>query len=181
MAVISEKLDFTVYKSRRVPRSQNKQTPLTTHRINFKISECHHRSCMDLITIFSAGNGILKNKVPRLYWSFNLFRWNDLGVTPCYIQASVENIYIDCLFSSGTQTVKLNMDWVIIPLDYFSQELFSLLILWRCGVSLPCGVIAQGAKQQVIPKYRIRSYFDNPCQRAARTLRDHSFLQGSFN
>ena len=33
--------------------------PLTTPRINFRISECHHRFSIDLIVIFSAKNGKL--------------------------------------------------------------------------------------------------------------------------
>ena len=56
-AVISKKSDFTVYKSRRVPFSLFVNIPLTTPRINFRISECHHRFSIDLIIIFSAKNG----------------------------------------------------------------------------------------------------------------------------
>ena len=56
-AVISKKSDFTVYKSRRVPFSLFVNIPLTTPRINFRISECHHRFSIDLlIVIFSAKN-----------------------------------------------------------------------------------------------------------------------------
>ena len=33
--------------------------PLTTSRINFRISECHHRFSMTLIIIFLAKNGKL--------------------------------------------------------------------------------------------------------------------------
>ena len=37
--------------------------PLTTPRINFRISECHHRFSIDLIIIFSAKNGNSKKNV----------------------------------------------------------------------------------------------------------------------
>ena len=55
----NKKSDFTVYKSRRVPFSLFVNIPLTTPRINFRISECHHRFSIDLIVIFSAKNGKL--------------------------------------------------------------------------------------------------------------------------
>ena len=48
-----------MYKSRRVPFSLFVNIPLTTPRINFRISECHHRFSIDLIIIFSAQNGKL--------------------------------------------------------------------------------------------------------------------------
>ena len=48
-----------MYKSRRVPFSLFVNIPLTTPRINFRISECHHRFSIDLIVIFSAKNGKL--------------------------------------------------------------------------------------------------------------------------
>ena len=48
-----------MYKSRRVPFSLFVNIPLTTPRINFRISECHHRFSIDLIIIFSAKNGKL--------------------------------------------------------------------------------------------------------------------------
>ena len=46
-----------MYKSRRVLFSLFVNIPLTTPRINFRISECHHRFSIDLIIIFSAKNG----------------------------------------------------------------------------------------------------------------------------
>ena len=54
-----------MYKSRRVPFSLFVNIPLTTPRINFRISECHHRFSIDLnlIIIFSAKNGNSK-KIP---------------------------------------------------------------------------------------------------------------------
>ena len=48
-----------MYKSRRVLFSLFVNIPLTTPRINFRISECHHRFSIDLIIIFSAKNGKL--------------------------------------------------------------------------------------------------------------------------
>ena len=45
--------------NRRVPFSLFVNIPLTTPRINFRISECHHRFSIDLILIFSAKNGKL--------------------------------------------------------------------------------------------------------------------------
>ena len=48
-----------MYKSRRVLFSLFVNIPLTTARINFRISECHHRFSIDLIIIFSAKNGKL--------------------------------------------------------------------------------------------------------------------------
>ena len=58
-AVIWKKSYFTVYKSRRVLFSLFVNISLTTPRINFRISECHHRFSIDLIIIFSAKNGKL--------------------------------------------------------------------------------------------------------------------------
>ena len=48
-----------MYKSRRVLFSLFVNIPLTKPRINFRISECHHRFSIDLIIIFSAKNGKL--------------------------------------------------------------------------------------------------------------------------
>ena len=45
-----------MYKSRRVPFSLFVNIPLMTPRINFRISECHHRFSIDPIVIFSAKN-----------------------------------------------------------------------------------------------------------------------------
>ena len=60
-----------MYKSRRVPFSLFVNIPLTTPRINFRISECHHRFSIDLIIIFSAKNGNSKKNTLGPYWSFN--------------------------------------------------------------------------------------------------------------
>ena len=57
--MIWKKSYFTVYKSRRVLFSLFVNISLTTPRINFRISECHHRFSIDLIIIFSAKNGKL--------------------------------------------------------------------------------------------------------------------------
>ena len=62
-----------MYKSRRVLFSLFVNIPVTyvtTPRINFRISECHHRFSIDLIIIFSAKNGNSKKNTLGPYWSF---------------------------------------------------------------------------------------------------------------
>ena len=61
-----------MYKSRRVPFSLFVNIPLTTPRINFRISECLHRFSIDLIIIFSTKNGNSKKNTLGPYWSFSL-------------------------------------------------------------------------------------------------------------
>ena len=132
-----------MYKSRRVLFSLFVNIPLTTPRINFRISECHHRFSIDLIIIFSAKNGklfldhtdplraksVIADSLEFLPFSppFNTVLQDGDPINSVIVFENCSLLYLCC--SINIQTMKS-----LILLSYIIHDLYTLSMIscWLC-------------------------------------------------